>query len=104
MATFEWIIVLLLGAALLASLARRLGAPYPTFLALGGTLLAFVPDSPNWTLDPHLALTLFVAPVLGRVHPISRDPGNRVNTPWSTPPTTPRCATCAPTGGRSPGW
>jgi Na+/H+ antiporter len=64
MATFEWIIVLLLGAALLATLARRLGAPYPTFLALGGTLLAFVPESPNWTLDPHLALTLFVAPVL----------------------------------------
>ena len=64
MATFEWIIVLLLGAALLAALARRLGAPYPTFLALGGTLLAFVPASPNWTLDPQLALTLFVAPVL----------------------------------------
>jgi CPA1 family monovalent cation:H+ antiporter len=64
MTTFEWIIVLLLGAALLAALARRLGAPYPTFLALGGTLLAFVPGSPTWTLDPHLALTLFVAPVL----------------------------------------
>ena len=64
MATFEWIIVLLLGAALLAALARRLGAPYPSFLALGGALLAFVPASPNWTLDPHLALTLFVAPVL----------------------------------------
>jgi len=64
MATFEWIIVLLLGAALLAALARRLGAPYPTFLALGGVLLAFVPASPNWTLDPHLALALFVAPVL----------------------------------------
>ena len=64
MATFEWIIVLLLGAALLAALARRLGAPYPTFLALGGAMLAFVPASPNWTLDPHLALTLFVAPVL----------------------------------------
>ncbi|MEJ8825708.1 Na+/H+ antiporter [Variovorax humicola] len=64
MATFEWIIVLLLGAAMLAALARKLGAPYPTFLALGGMLLAFVPSSPNWTLDPHLALTLFVAPVL----------------------------------------
>src|SRR5258705_3002274 len=64
MAPFEWIIVLLLGAALLAALARRLGAPYPTFLALGGALLAFVPASPNWTMDPHLALTLFVAPVL----------------------------------------
>ncbi|MDM0038949.1 cation:proton antiporter [Variovorax sp. J22G21] len=64
MTTFEWIIVLLLGAALLAALARKVGAPYPTFLALGGTLLAFVPESPRWTLDPHLALTLFVAPVL----------------------------------------
>ena len=64
MATFEWIILLLLGAALLAQLARRVGAPYPTFLAIGGTLLAFVPASPNWTLDPELALTLFVAPVL----------------------------------------
>ena len=51
MATFEWIIVLLLGAALLAALARRLGAPYPTFLALGGALLAFVPAAPTgrWT-------------------------------------------------------
>jgi monovalent cation/hydrogen antiporter len=64
MATFEWIILLLLGAALLAALARRLGVPYPTFLALGGVLLAFVPASPNWTLDPQLALTLFVAPIL----------------------------------------
>ena len=41
MATFEWIIVLLLGAALLAALARRLGVPYPTFLALGGVMLAY---------------------------------------------------------------
>ena len=64
MATFEWIIVLLLGAALLAALANRLGAPYPTFLAIGGVLIAFVPGSPTWTLDPQLALTLFVAPVL----------------------------------------
>jgi monovalent cation/hydrogen antiporter len=64
MSTFEWIIALLLGAALLATLARWLGAPYPTFLALGGALLAFLPTSPNWTLDPHLALALFVAPVL----------------------------------------
>ena len=63
-ATFEWIILLLFGAALLAALARKLGAPYPTFLAIGGVLLAFIPESPNWTLDPHLALTLFVAPVL----------------------------------------
>ncbi len=64
METFEWIILLLLGAALLSALARRLGVPYPTLLAVGGACLAFVPSSPEWTLDPHLALTLFVAPVL----------------------------------------
>ena len=64
MTTFEWIIGLLLAAVVLSALARRLGVPYPTFLALGGTLLAFVPASPTWTLDPSLALALFVAPVL----------------------------------------
>ena len=64
MTTFEWIIGLLLAAVALAALARRLGVPYPTFLAAGGALLAFVPASPSWTLDPSLALALFVAPVL----------------------------------------
>ena len=43
MLTFEWIIGLLLGAVLLSALARRLKVPYPTFLAIGGMLLAFVP-------------------------------------------------------------
>ncbi len=64
MQTFEWIIALLLGAALLSALARRLAVPYPTFLAVGGVLIPFLPGSPQWTLDPHLALALFVAPVL----------------------------------------
>ncbi|WP_342359718.1 Na+/H+ antiporter [Terrarubrum flagellatum] len=64
MATFEWIIALLIAAVLLAGLARRLAAPYPTFLAIGGACLAFIPNSPSWTLDPELALALFVAPVL----------------------------------------
>jgi monovalent cation/hydrogen antiporter len=62
--TFEWIIALLLGAVLLSALARRLEVPYPTFLAIGGMLLAFVPSGPSWTLEPNLALALFVAPVL----------------------------------------
>lgn len=64
METFEWIIIMFLAAALLASLARRFGVPYPTFLAIGGVCFAFIPNSPEWTLDPHLALTLFVAPIL----------------------------------------
>jgi Na+/H+ antiporter len=62
--TFEWIIALLLGAVALSRLARHIGVPYPIFLAAGGALLAFVPSSPSWTLDPKLALALFVAPVL----------------------------------------
>lgn len=64
MITFEWIIGLLLGAVLLSALARRIKVPYPTFLAIGGMLLAFVPSGPSWTLEPDLALALFVAPVL----------------------------------------
>src|SRR3981081_3456903 len=61
--TFEWIIALLLAAVLLSAAARRAKVPYPTFLALGGVLLAFVPSGPSWTLEPDLALALFVAPV-----------------------------------------
>jgi CPA1 family monovalent cation:H+ antiporter len=62
--TFEWIIALLLGAVALSALARQLKVPYPTFLAVAGVLLAFVPSGPSWTLQPDLALALFVAPVL----------------------------------------
>src|SRR5258708_3319676 len=62
--TFEWLIGLLLGAVLLSALARRIKVPYPTFLAFGGVLLAFLPSGPSWTLEPDLALALFVAPVL----------------------------------------
>jgi hypothetical protein len=52
------------GAALLSMLARRIGLPYPSLLAVGGAAVALLPMSPTWTLDPQLALTLFVAPVL----------------------------------------
>jgi Na+/H+ antiporter len=62
--TFEWIIGLLLGAVMLSALARRIKVPYPTLLAIGGALLASVPSGPSWTLEPDLALALFVAPVL----------------------------------------
>jgi len=64
LSTFEWIIALLLGAVALSALARRIKVPYPTFLAIGGALIALVPSSPSWALQPDLALALFVAPVL----------------------------------------
>jgi monovalent cation/hydrogen antiporter len=61
---FEWIIAILLGAVLLSQLAKRIGAPYPALLALGGALLAFIPGAPRIVLEPELALALFLAPVL----------------------------------------
>jgi CPA1 family monovalent cation:H+ antiporter len=64
METFEWIVALMAGAAILSALARRIGVPYPSLLAVGGAAVAFIPAAPTWTLEPHLALVLFVAPVL----------------------------------------
>ena len=47
---------LFLAAVLLAAAARRVGAPYPVFLAVGGAALAFVPGAPSFTVRPDLAL------------------------------------------------
>src|SRR4029453_16564664 len=64
MRELEGILALVLAAVGLAALARRVGAPYPVFLAVGGALLAFFPGTPSFTVPPELALALFVAPVL----------------------------------------
>ena len=64
MAAFEALLILLLVAVVLAALARRVGVPYPAFLAIGGVGLAFMPGTPSLTIEPHLALALFVAPIL----------------------------------------
>src|SRR5206468_10849864 len=64
MRELEALLSMVLAAVVLAALARRAGAPYPVFLALGGALLAFLPGAPSFTVPPELALALFVAPVL----------------------------------------
>src|SRR3954470_17147592 len=64
MGQLEQLLGLFVAAVVLAAVARRVGAPYPVFLALGGALLAFLPVTPSFTLPPELALALFVAPVL----------------------------------------
>ena len=64
MRELEVLVGLVLAATILAAAARRVGAPYPVFLALGGAILAFVPGAPSFTVLPELALALFVAPVL----------------------------------------
>ena len=64
MRELEQLLALFVAAVILAAGARRVGAPYPVFLALGGALLAFLPVAAGFTLPPELALALFVAPVL----------------------------------------
>ncbi|HEX2826010.1 MAG TPA: cation:proton antiporter [Burkholderiales bacterium] len=64
MEALEHILTLFVAAIILAAAARRVGAPYPVFLAIGGALLAFVPGMPAFTVPPELVLALFVAPVL----------------------------------------
>ena len=64
MKTFEIVIALLMGGAVLAALARRFGAPYPALVAFAGAVAALIPGAPTIDLDPELALALFVAPVL----------------------------------------
>jgi CPA1 family monovalent cation:H+ antiporter len=64
MALFEWTLLVLAGAVVLATFARRIGVPYPSLLAIGGTALALLTLSSGPRLDPALALALFVAPVL----------------------------------------
>src|SRR5258708_29195516 len=64
MEELEQLLGLFVAAVILAAVARRVGAPYPVFLALGGALLAFLPGAPSFAVAPDLALALFVAPVL----------------------------------------
>src|SRR5262245_48959081 len=64
MRELEGLLGLFVAAVALAAMARRVGAPYPVFLAIGGALLAFVPGGPSFDIPPELALALFVAPIL----------------------------------------
>ena len=64
MPLFELVIALLLAGAVLSAWARRISVPYPALLALAGAGLALLPNVPSVTLDPELALALFLAPVL----------------------------------------
>ena len=66
MRELEVLVGLILAATVLAAVARRVGAPYPVFLAIGGAILAFVPGAPTFTVPPELALALFLAPVPAR--------------------------------------
>ncbi|MDB5998574.1 MAG: sodium/hydrogen exchanger, partial [Rhizobacter sp.] len=64
MLIFENMMVLLIVALLLLQVSRRFALPYPSMLALAGGCVATLPWAPQVTIDPHLALVLFIAPAL----------------------------------------
>ena len=63
-ATFEFILLLLVAVLGLQVLARRLDLPPAAALIVGGIALAFVPGVPTVPLDPDLVLVLFLPPLL----------------------------------------
>jgi Na+/H+ antiporter len=62
MELFEVTLLLLTIAVVLMQLARRFRVPYPAMLALVGGCVAALPFAPHLTIDPRLALALFIAP------------------------------------------
>src|SRR3954447_18720857 len=64
MAIFEILLGLMVACVALALVARRLNVPPAVVLVLGGMVLALVPGLPTITLDPQLALVLFLPPLL----------------------------------------
>ena len=64
MLIFEILLGLSLGATILSAIAKRANIPYPTLLALGGAVVAFLPGAPRLDLAPELILAVFVAPIL----------------------------------------
>ncbi|MGH1571904.1 hypothetical protein ACRAWG_15920 [Methylobacterium sp. P31] len=64
MQIFEILLGLLAASVVLALVARHMHLPLAVALVLGGMVLALVPGLPSLTLDPQLALVLFLPPLL----------------------------------------
>ena len=64
MQLFEITLVLLAIAVVLLQVARHMRVPYPAMLALAGGCVAALPFVPHLSIEPRLALALFVAPAV----------------------------------------
>jgi Na+/H+ antiporter len=64
MPLFEITLILLAIAVVLLQMARRLRVPYPSLLALAGGCVAVLPFAPQLSIEPQLAMALFVAPAV----------------------------------------
>jgi CPA1 family monovalent cation:H+ antiporter len=58
------ILVLLAAIVTVAGLAKRFSLPYPIAFVIGGSVLAFVPNLPAFTLDPQWVFLIFLPPLL----------------------------------------
>jgi Na+/H+ antiporter len=64
MPLFEVTLILLAIAVVLLQMARQLRVPYPSLLALAGGCVAVLPFAPHLSIEPKLAMALFVAPAV----------------------------------------
>ncbi len=55
---------LLVAAVAISALARRYGLSAPLILVVAGLAVSFIPGVPDYTLDPEVALLLFLPPLL----------------------------------------
>jgi Na+/H+ antiporter len=60
----ELVLALMAAVAVLATLARLLGVPYPILLVVGGALLGLVPGLPSVHLEPEIVFLVFLPPLL----------------------------------------
>jgi Na+/H+ antiporter len=57
-------LALLLATAMLTTLARRFGTPYPIVLVVGGLVLSLIPRLPHVSLSPQLVFLVFLPPLV----------------------------------------
>jgi Na+/H+ antiporter len=62
--TAELLLALLIAVAALVTLARRLGAPYPVLLLIGGLALGAIPGIPRIEIAPDSVLLLVLPPIV----------------------------------------
>ncbi|MEA2621693.1 MAG: monovalent cation/hydrogen antiporter [Chloroflexota bacterium] len=64
MAEFELILLILVVVAIIVTIARKIGIPYPILLVVGGLGIGLMPGVPRIQLDPDLALVVFLPPLI----------------------------------------
>ncbi len=64
MGEIELVLGLLVVVALISTLSRRVGVPYPILMVIGGLLLGLVPGLPRVALQPELVLLIFLPPII----------------------------------------